>query len=396
MLECEILASMAAYPRDISEFLKATTTAPFSKKGGQILEIILNLNKDNHLISSNAILSALPQNAHDDEFVLEFLSADKYPNYLDLAQIFLKEHKIKMQQEIASELNKASLSGVEVDIETLAKKYEVARVEYKTFGELYTQWQNKADIAQYPTGIKFLDYCFNGGLELGQLMIMGGDPEAGKTTLGLQILENLARKNKVCFFCFEFTKDAYFKAKTQRGMHEALKSNMILIDDGYNIAEVANNIKALSKQGVKFFLIDSQMRVTNAQGRNIEEEESAKFSTLARLSHQLNIFIILIIQTAKGDRFNPSNSKKGAHEASISVRIELNAVEKDDLLQKGQEWDENTRTIIVYKNKQTGKHNKEKLAFSKERGIFSEIKENKEPAQVIDKDEIQAMLGAIK
>lgn len=389
MLECEILQSMCYYPRDIEEFLKKSSLKPFSKKGQQILFIILNLaNKNsNDAISNNAILSALPPSARDDEFVIEFLSATPNPRYIDYVGLFINQYKLKLQEMVAKELQNASNNGVEIDLQSLIAKYEITQVEYKTFGNLYDEWENKAQSPQYPTGIKFFDWHLNGGFELGQLMLLGGDPEAGKTTLGLQILENLAKKTKVCFFCFEFTKDSYFKTKKARGFSTALRDNMIIIDDGYSIMEVANNIKALAKQGVKFFLIDSQMRVTNTSGRNIEEEESNKFSILARLCHHLNIFVILIIQTAKGDRFNPSNSKKGAHESSISVRIELDKPDKDDLMQAGKEWDEHTRTVIIYKNKQTGKHNKEKLAFNNKKGIFGDIEVDKN-LQTIEKAEL--------
>lgn len=398
MLECEILQSMCYYPRDIETFLSKSSFKPFSKKGQQVLQIILELvNKDSYTpLSTNAILQKLPPKARDDEFVIEFLSATPTPNYLDYVGIFLDSYKLQTQELIAKELQTASNNGIELDLHTLIAKFEISQIEYKSFGQLYDEWENKAVLAQHPTGIKFLDYCLNGGFELGQLLILGGDPEAGKTTLGLQILENIAKKNKVCFFCFEFTKDSYFKTKKQRGFSTALRDNMLIIDDGYSINEIANNIKNLARQGVKFFLIDSQMRITNQAGRNIEEEESAKFSTLARLCHSLNVFIMLIIQTAKGDRFNPSNSKKGAHEASISIRIELNKPEKDDLLQAGQEWDENTRTIIIYKNKQTGKHNKEILAFNKDKGIFSTIaSQDNKPTQTIDKKELYEALGVI-
>ena len=56
-------------------------------------------------------------------------------------------------------------------------------------------------------------------------------------------------------------------------------------------------------------------------------------------------------------------------------------------MQAGQEWDEHTRTVIIYKNKQTGKHNKEKLAFNKEKGIFDNIEVDNN-LQIIDKTEI--------
>ena len=44
-------------------------------------------------------------------------------------------------------------------------------------------------------------------------MLISGDPEAGKTTLGLQVLENISHYAKVGFFSFEFTIEQYIRAK---------------------------------------------------------------------------------------------------------------------------------------------------------------------------------------
>ena len=63
----------------------------------------------------------------------------------------------------------------------------------------------------------------------------------------------------------------------------------------------------------------------------MEEEESLKFSTLAKLAHQYELLIFLIIQTAKGDRDNPMGSKKGTHEASVILRIRTYSLKKQKM-----------------------------------------------------------------
>ena len=202
--------------------------------------------------------------------------------------------------------------------------------------------------------------------------------------LGTQIIENIAKSQKVAFFCFEFTIKSYIKSRA--GM-QINKDNITILDDGYNINEIAHNIKELYKQGVHVFLIDSQMRITSPNGRNMEEEESLKFSTLARLCHSLEIVVLLIVQTSKGDRDNPKKRKKGGHEASIIMRIE-HCKAKDENL---REFDEETRMFIVKKNKQTGKHFKEKVSFKNLR--FSSLEREIDPnAQMLDIEEIKSMI----
>lgn len=386
MLEAVILHSMLEYPEKIDEFLAKTTRKPFSKKGNEILDKILNLAKSSNDLAQGINLEAfrasLPKSWLDDDFTLEIFASTPNIAFVDFASIFIQDFQLKQQKALSKELANASENGEVLDLQILAQKLEVAHANYKNAKEWQDEYNNKPKMPSFSTGISYFDECLRGGLELGQLMILGGDAEAGKTTFALQVFEFLAKKHKVCFFCFEFTIDGYLKTKAQnRGLKYPLE-NMIIINDGYHINEVAQNVKNLVKQGVKFFLIDSQMRLTNSGGRNIEEEESSKFSILARLCHSLNIFICLIIQTAKGDRFNPSNSKKGAHEASISVRIEMMPPDKNDLAQKGQEWDENARNVLVYKNKQTGIHNKKKLAFDKQKGRFSAFVEGEKVYEV--------------
>lgn len=137
---------------------------------------------------------------------------------------------------------------------------------------------------------------------------------------------------------------------------------MTIINDGFDINEIADNIKFLARQGVKVFLIDSQMRIEVPKARSMEEEESAKFSILVKLAHNLEILVILIIQTAKSDSSTPMGSKKGGHESSITIRIEHCKPSKDDA-NNNKEFDPRKRMIIIKKNKQTGKHFKEEVTF---------------------------------
>ena len=390
MLEAEILRSMIEYPEFIDEFLARSSRKVFSKKGNALLDKILPLAKGDN-ISLSALKASLPSAWLDDDFILEVLASQSHLGYLDFVEIFLREYELSCQKALAKKMLFASENGEVLDILTERAKLEITHNNYKSAQSWSDEFASKPKTPSFSTGIAYFDECLRGGVELGQLMILGGDAEAGKTTFGLQMLEFLSKKQKTCFFCFEFTIDGYLKTKAQnRGLKFPLE-NMIIINDGYHINEIAQNIKNLVRQGVRFFLIDSQMRITNTGGRNIEEEESQKFSTLARLCHSLNIFVCLIIQTAKGDRFNPSNSKKGAHEASISVRIEMISPDKNDIAQKGQEWDENARNVLVYKNKQTGIHNKRKLAFDKNKGKFSAFIEG-EKAYEVDYNEIKKTL----
>lgn len=389
-LEAIILKSFLEYPDKIDEFLSTTPIKCFSETAAELLNIILAL-KQKDLLNIEALQIQTPPNLKSNPFFIEFLAALPSVLVLKLKDVLIKAYKIEMQKKLVNTLEKASDNGELVDLELMQKELSVESKSYLTLNQWLEYYAQKPKVPQLKTGIEFLDSAFNGGIELGQFVLVGGDPEAGKTMLGLQILENIAKAHKVAFFCFEFTIEQYLKRVEEKKVRTNF-NNVIILNDGYHIFELAENIRNLYRQGVKVFFIDSQMRISHTQGRNMEEEETAKFSTLAKLCHSLGILIVLVIQNAKGDKENPMGSKKGGHEANIIIRIERVAPKKDDLAQAGNLYDEKSRLIIVQKNKQTGKHFKEKVFFNTMTLKFYPLDKNEKPIYQIDYDEVQKEL----
>src|SRR5437868_1523151 len=56
-----------------------------------------------------------------------------------------------------------------------------------------------AEIDRLPTGVDELDRVLGGGLVAGGVVLIGGDPGVGKSTLLLQALESLSRAAKVLY-----------------------------------------------------------------------------------------------------------------------------------------------------------------------------------------------------
>lgn len=364
-LEQEILLSMVHYKEDIDEFLAKTPRQVFSKKGGIILDKILALQSKKAL-STHSLMNALTTEQQGDEYVLELFSKTPNSSFVNLSQELITAYKLKMQKENGLKMIKASDNNTLLDLSMLEKAVESN--EYKNLAQWIDYYATRPEQPKFKTKISFLDSVFDGGIEVAQLVLISGDPEAGKTTLGLQILENISHYAKVGFFSFEFTIEQYIRAKKAEHKPPNLE-NMYIINEGYELYTIAQNIKNLYRQGVKVFLIDSQMRITSPNGRNMEEEESLKFSLLAKLCHSMGILVFLIVQTSKSDRDNPMGSKKGGHEASVIIRIEHCKAEIEAL----REFSENSRMVILKKNKQTGKHFKEKVAFNPHTRKFSSI-----------------------
>lgn len=379
-LEQEILLSMVHYKEDIDEFLAITPRQVFSQKGSVILEKILTL-QGKKALSTHSLMNALTTEQQSDEYVLELFSKAPNSSFVNLSQELITAYKLKMQKANGLKMIKASDNNTLLDLSMLDRGVESN--EYKNLAQWIDYYATRPEQPKFKTKVGFLDSVFDGGIEVAQLVLISGDPEAGKTTLGLQVLENISHYAKVGFFSFEFTIEQYIRAKQAERKPPNL-DNMYIINEGYELYTIAQNIKNLYRQGVKVFLIDSQMRITSPNGRNMEEEESLKFSLLAKLCHSLGILVFLIVQTSKSDRDNPMGSKKGGHEASIIIRIEHCKPEIEAL----REFSENSRMVILKKNKQTGKHFKEKVAFDPNTRKFASIENRGEIVESVEMDKV--------
>lgn len=379
-----ILKSLLEYPEFKDEFEQRFSPVLFSGKYQVFCQKILSLNP----LSFESFVSVLSDDEKQSEEFLNLCAAVCVPDFLEYEHILKDTYKLNAQKHIGEKLIRAAQENQLLDLSLFESELTLANNDFMNFKQWLEYYKNKPVLAQIKSGISFIDSAFNGGFELAQLVLISGDAEAGKTSLGLQLLENISRVYPVCFFCFEFTIEQYLKRKTQNVPFK--QENFFMIDDGYNINEIAQNIKILSKRGVKIFLIDSQMRITSPRARNMEEEESLKFSTLAKLAHQYELLIFLIIQTAKGDRDNPMGSKKGTHEASAILRVERIEADKKDASQFNKEFDPNKRLFLVRKNKQTGKHFKEIVRFNDKTLTFCAMSKNTDqPVQEVDFEKIQ-------
>lgn len=266
-------------------------------------------------------------------------------------------YKLSIQiQESLSSKKSSSLITKEIDDVTNGLDQGIG-----TRAKSYPQWEiekaQKTPIPKYATNISFIDSALKGGIGAGQFILLMGDPEAGKTVLGTQILRNIVNNHIGLFFSFEFTVDDFIE-QNQEKKREFKKDNLQIINDGYDISDVSREIKIWARKGCRFVLIDSQMRVENGDNRGTaEQSESEKFSKLAKLCHSLNIIIIFITQQGKedtkGGTHTPMGTKKGAHEANQIWYIHKQKPKYDE---DGNDLNKEMRDFEISKNKQNGRH----------------------------------------
>ncbi|WP_387304466.1 RAD55 family ATPase [Helicobacter pylori] len=347
--------SFINYPNDLEEFLEEIHISNFTPFNQKIIQALLEMKNKNQVVQLETIRLKIGDEAFESKEFSAILEADSYPNYLDLKSDFKTYLSLKMQEHLANELIKATRKSEIFDFDFLGKHIKLLGVNRS--GKYYREWEeffkSKPKIEKIPTGIDFLDNISEGGFEVGQLILLSGDPEAGKTLLSVQYITNAQQNYKVTYFGFEFSVRKHIDTLNSKKF-KLNKENYFIDDLSCEINELVSQIRGLAREGHKLFIIDSQMKIqAPIVGRTIEEVETAKFTTLSDLAKRLQVIIVLIIQNSKNDSYAPTGSRKGAHEAHVMIRIEKI---KSGELKHIKDYNERGkhRKVLILKNKQTG------------------------------------------
>ncbi|GAA8470790.1 hypothetical protein UBN10_12400 [Helicobacter pylori] len=349
-----IMNSFINYPKDLEEFLEEIPISNFTPFNQKIILALLEMKNKNQVIQLEIIRLKIGDEAFESKEFSAILQADTYPNYLELKSDFKTYLSLKMQEFLANELIKATRKSEIFDFDFLGKYTTLGT---NRNGKYYWEWEeffkSKPKIEKIPTGIDFLDHVSEGGFEVGQLILLSGDPEAGKTLLSVQYITNAQQNHKVTYFGFEFSVRKHIETLNSKNF-KLNKENYFIDDLSCEINELVSQIRLLAREGHKLFIIDSQMKIqAPIIGRTIEEVETTKFTTLADLAKRLQVIIVLIIQNSKSDSYAPTGSRKGAHEAHVMIRIERI---KSGELKHIKDYNERNkhRRVLILKNKQTG------------------------------------------
>jgi len=234
----------------------------------------------------------------------------------------------------------------------------------------------------YESGIKFLDEAFDGGFEMGQLVTVTGEPDAGKTMITEQILANVSQGHKCLYFALEFNKrqaQNKFKQRVKNGTakEQALKNVEFISaeDTEGEVGQVLNLIQKNVENGAKFVVLDSTIMLY-IEGLGGEQEVTKMFYLLQNLAKRQDILLFVITQSSKDEnkegKVGIFGSMKASHFANIMLHLTYDK-------------DEGERGLIVAKNKQNGRYLKQKIFFSKSLLTFNtidiEIEEAPQPQQ---------------
>ncbi|WRE77594.1 helicase DnaB [Helicobacter pylori] len=353
-MENLIMKSFLDYPEHIEDFLEDISVKSFTPFNQKLIKVLVGMNHRNQIPRLETIKLRIGEKEFESEEFKRILAADSYPDYLNLKSDFKTHLCFQMQEHLANKLKEATRKSEVFDYEFLNKYINLGIVRN---GKYFYEWEeffkNKPPIEKIETGINFLDTITDGGIELGQIVLLSGDPEAGKTLLGVQFLVHAQQQHKVTYFGFEFSVRKHIE--TLKNKNFTIKGENYFIDDqSFELNDLISQIRSLSREGHKVFLIDSQMKIqAPIIGKTIEEIETSKFSALSECARSLQVLIIFIIQNSKNDSYTPTGSRKGGHEAHLMIRIERL---KRNQLPEIKDFNERAkhRRILILKNKQTG------------------------------------------
>ncbi len=209
------------------------------------------------------------------------------------------------------------------------------------------EYDNSVEPPKIGTGISSFDNALYGGLELHQLVHIGGESGAGKTMLTLQILNNVSKHFGSLFLSFEMPK---WKIAKRLKKYKAVYSdfdNYFILDSGRDIFDIKRNIKRdVRNKNIKFVVIDSEMKITHKafKGQNEANKLGEIQSELSTLCQELGIIIFLITQLSKEDIRNKSMSGLGSVKSDYEADMKI-------LINKDENQD-SRRKIEIKKNRQ--------------------------------------------
>ena len=222
-----------------------------------------------------------------------------------------------------------------------------------TFDELDDLVENMPSVPRYYTGVKPLDDALD-GIETGTFIQLAGESFTGKTKLVTEILTNIAEFNKSVFFSFEMGKKRSRKRISDEISKQSQRKNLIIDFDTRNIDDMCNEIILYANDGVRFFAVDSKMKVEVPDIAEDYRKAAHISARLSKLTQQNDIIIILINQINEDDikhkRLALKHGGDQKYDADIALFYMNHEEHKDRRIivcPKNRTGDENTFSIEV-------------------------------------------------
>lgn len=372
-----------------------------NQKNKAIAKAIIKLRRAKEEIS---ILSVQSKTEGNQKQILEYISNlgnNIYGITVDscynkLKELSKKRKVYELAQKILGEITETE--NVDIYIQDCIDKLnniEKINTKEKTFkeqvaetaSEIERNYLNRNDYSLY-TGIFDLDKL-TCGLHNQELTIIGARPGMGKTTLTLQIAQNIAKEKNVMFVSLEMSDIQLIqKMIAKHSMINSYKMRLGTLEDSdwNKIAEASVKISDLNlrvntkirtiqeieliakrlknKEEIDLLIID-YIQLLKSQGKfNLREQEVAEISRrLKLLSLELNIPIIALCQL---------NRNANIGEPTLADLRESGSLEQDadNIIFIYKEDEESNLTTLKLAKQRAGDTGKVKVKFNKQLSMF--------------------------
>jgi len=226
----------------------------------------------------------------------------------------------------------------------------ILTIENKRAGVTASQLRDKVDnmpnVPRYATGIKALDSinAFDGGIEIGSLVLLGGASGSGKSYITMEIVCNVSAYSKAVFFNLEMGERRIVSRLKKQLTNDKQWDNLIVDSYSRTLDDIMMEIELHARDGARFFVIDSRMKIDVIGEKQEYQKISHTTKSLSALCQRLDIIIFLINQISEDDLKNKRLAFKGSGDQLYDADIALfYAVDDEDV---------NKRKLICSKNRQ--------------------------------------------
>jgi len=198
----------------------------------------------------------------------------------------------------------------------------------ETMSDVVERVKSKPPLRKFSTGIDWLDTNMDGGLSEATFINLAGPNFSGKTFLAMKIMENISNYEQVFFFSFEMYEGLLAK-RVRHWSGQQLRNLLIeqKVTDLYRIAEI---VRMERRRGVKFFVIDSRMKITMSQKLDIYEKNSEITRVLSKVTQETGATILLINQISESDLRSGRLSLKGSGDQAYDSDVILYIAMEND------------------------------------------------------------------
>lgn len=408
-LQGTVLGSVLANPRLAGQIVTQLEPEDFSDLLAVVFRTIRKLYLDSEPIDEVTVLHRIPDEDEDDSVwpgVLKNLRAMAVENPVPYCRMLHERVTLERMQaealgvQYAQDLAAAS-EAAERMVALMSDRTQMRRVSAQDAAYSFLDRMGKNDNDFVEWGVEGMDYPST-HTSLGDFVVLGGYPSAGKSMLAGQLSEHLAKKYRVAYFSGEMSEQDITDRNISRmsGVPlDVLQENRctnsqlrsmakaaeiyhgLLFDVFESAGATVARIEAETLAGRYQVIIVDYMQLLKAPGASRFDKVTEISMGLHALARKHNVLVIALAQLSRPDK--PSKDAKPLPPSMSSFR-ESGQIEQDAdlallLYLENPNDPKSPRILKTAKNRKAQRGPKLTLTFHGETQLFTEAYPPKKP-----------------